>query len=230
MFCNAYRESLVEAAAERELTPTLQQHLSVCESCRAAFAEQQSLFAAIDAGLRPVANPEVPATLIPRVHVALNEEPDAQTYSQKWIFAGAALAAVLLVALVLKLNHGTSPPPKENIAVQVPAPPAFQQHESLPLNLSATRAAPRPQKRAETVRLVSRKPESLFTSEVLVPDEERAAFARFLTRDQSAPATVSAVISAIPEAPKVLVPLQPVEIASLKVPSLNGEEASGDGF
>lgn len=227
MLCDAYNKSLTEAAAAgRELTPALRRHLSACESCRAAFAEEQSLFAAIDASLRSVANPEVPATLIPRVHVALNNEPSARTHSQKWIFTGATLAAVLLVALALKLNHGNSPSVRD-ISMQIPVAPTFR---SRPPNPSVAGAAPQVRSRTEPIQSVSAKPVSPLTVEVLVPDEERAAFEKFLKRNQSAPMTVSAAISALPEAPKALVPLQPVEIASLKVPLLNGEETSQDEY
>jgi hypothetical protein len=233
MFCDAHHKSLTETvAAGRELTPSLQRHLSACEPCRNALVEEQSLFAAIDAGLRCVANPEVPATLIPRVHVALNDQPASQSHSQKWIFAGATLAAVLVVTLVLKLNHGNSASPKENVAVQIPASPTLRPNESRFPNLLAAHSVARVRSRTAPVQLVSVKSESPFSAEVLVPDEERAAFAKFLTGGQSAPVatTISAAISRIPEAPKVLTPLQPVEIASLRIPSLSREDASRDEF
>ena len=102
MFCNAYNKSLTEAAAVgKELAPALQKHLSECEFCRNAFAEEKSLFAAIDSVLHTAANTEVPATLIPRVHVALNNEPVPQSrgFNFLWGFGGAAVTAAIVLGL-----------------------------------------------------------------------------------------------------------------------------------
>jgi hypothetical protein len=228
MFCDAYHNSLTEvAAAGRELTPALEQHLAFCRDCRAAFAEQQSFFAAIDAGIRSLANPEIPLTVIPRVHIALHNELVGQARSPKWIFAGTALAAVLVVAFVLTLSHRDSPPSENNARMRILAPPSIHLLESHAPNPFPFRPAARANE-GEVVQPVSAHTEVSLRAEVLVPDEERAAFARFLTHEQSAPTTISAAIALIPEAPKVLTPLQLVEIASLKVPSLDGGEASRD--
>lgn len=232
MFCDAYNKSLTEAvAAGRELTPALQQHLSVCESCSNAFAEEQSLFAAIDVSLRATANAEVPATLIPRVHVALNSESAAQSHSHKWIFASAAFAAMIVAAIVISFAHRDLPSPRENVANQTSTLPSIRLPQSQKPNPFPD-STPRQTGKAKVTRSVSVQIETFPAPEVLVPDEERAAFARFLERGQSEQtlATASAAIPLVPEAPKILLPLQPVEIASLKISSLNGDEASRDDF
>src|SRR5215470_3183095 len=104
MFCEAYNQSLKDAVASGEaLTLALQQHLASCESCRAAFAGEQSLFAAIDSGLRAAANSEVPTTLTPRVHVAINNKPTPQPRRfplPVWGFAGAVVTAATVLALL----------------------------------------------------------------------------------------------------------------------------------
>ena len=75
MPCENYREALTEAAAA-DAVPSgeLRSHLDACASCRVAFTEEQQLFAAIDTGVRASANAEVPASLLPRVRVQLNEQ------------------------------------------------------------------------------------------------------------------------------------------------------------
>jgi hypothetical protein len=231
MFCDAYNKPLTEAvAAGRELTPALQKHLSECESCRSAFAEEQSLFATIDVSLRAAANAEVPATLIPRVHVALNNE-SAQSHSHAWIFASAAATAILVAAIVISFAHRDLPSPRENVANQTSTLPSIRLPQSQQPN-AIPDSTPRQTGKAKVVRSVSVQIETLPVQEVLVPDEERAAFARFLESGQSEQtlATASATIPLVPEAPKVLLPLQPVEVASLKISSLNGDEASRDDF
>ncbi|MGC2527233.1 MAG: hypothetical protein WA639_05775 [Candidatus Acidiferrum sp.] len=101
MPCENYREALIDAAAAGS-TPSreLRSHLEACASCRAAFADEMQLFAAIDQSLRVTVNADVPASLLPRVRADLNERPASR---RSWIpaFAGVGIAAVLVVALVL---------------------------------------------------------------------------------------------------------------------------------
>jgi len=74
MLCEHYKEALIEAAAsDAPLPGDLRAHLGDCGACRAAFEEEQALFASIDGGLRVTANAEVPASLLPRVRARLDE-------------------------------------------------------------------------------------------------------------------------------------------------------------
>ena len=50
---------------------SVQQHLDACESCRAFYAAEQELFAAMDVGLSRVANSEPSVTFLPRVRAAI---------------------------------------------------------------------------------------------------------------------------------------------------------------
>jgi|HubBroStandDraft_1064217.scaffolds.fasta_scaffold24447_2 hypothetical protein len=97
--CGDYREALTDAAAGgAEPSLELRSHLDACGSCRAAFTEEQQLFAAMDTGLRVSANAEVPASLLPRVRAGLNEQPNPR----HWAPFGAAVAtAVVLVAVII---------------------------------------------------------------------------------------------------------------------------------
>jgi hypothetical protein len=122
------------------------------------------------------------------------------------------------------------PSSDENVAVQIPVPSLVQLPELQPTDRPSVRQALRLPNKAEAVRTISAQAQLSLNAEVLVPDEERAALAKFLVRDVLPPAAVSAAVSFVPEAPKALAPLQPIEIANLKVPSLNGEEAGRDEF
>jgi hypothetical protein len=106
MPCANYREALTEAAATNAgLSSELHSHLDGCASCRAAFAEERQLFAAVDTGLRARANAEVPASLLPGVRTKLNE---LSVPRRSWIpaFAAIAAAAALVVGIVFVRGVG----------------------------------------------------------------------------------------------------------------------------
>jgi hypothetical protein len=91
MPCEHYQDALVEAAATgAEPQGELRAHLTACAACRAAFAEEQSLFSSIDAGLHATANAELPPSLLPRVRARLLDETPSR---KRWIPAWAAVAA-----------------------------------------------------------------------------------------------------------------------------------------
>jgi hypothetical protein len=98
MPCQHYKEALIEAAAGNvQPQGDLRAHLDACASCRAAFEQEQSLFASIDAGLHVAANAEVPASLLPRVRARLDE---AAAPRRGWVtnLFPLASAAVMVVA------------------------------------------------------------------------------------------------------------------------------------
>ena len=106
MSCEDYREALTEAAATNAaLSSEVHSHLDGCASCRAAFAEERQLFAAVDTGLRAHANADVPASLLPGVRTKLNE---LSVPRRSWIpaYAAAAAAAALVVGIVFVRGVG----------------------------------------------------------------------------------------------------------------------------
>lgn len=227
MFCETHNQSLTHAAAGGEPPLALRDHLDACEACRTAFAEEQSLYASIDTALRAAANPGMPSTLLPRVRVALNNEQLPQFNYQRWMLAGAVFASALVVAVILEFRHHETSTPAQ---VTVVSSPASRGNE---LHLPAAAAAPlvqRQSKKSETGQTSSANTPAGFNAEVLVPNEERVAFEKFLAREKVPSANSSAAVLLVPEAPKELVPLPAVEIASLKVLPLNGEDGSQGEF
>ncbi|HXJ05249.1 MAG TPA: hypothetical protein VNH65_09135 [Candidatus Acidoferrum sp.] len=104
MPCENYREALTEAAATGAAPSSeLRSHLDGCESCRAAFAEERQLFAAVDAGLRASANAEVPASLLPQVRAKLNE---LAVPRRSWIPAYVAVAAAAAIVIGIVFTRG----------------------------------------------------------------------------------------------------------------------------
>jgi anti-sigma factor RsiW len=230
MFCETYNKSLTHAAASGELSAAQCEHLASCEPCRIAFASEQSLFATIESGLRAAANSEVPVTLIPRVLVAINNEPAQQPSFQKWIFAGAVVSCALAATIILQLKRRESPVPFKTAVTQAPARPAPQLGILRPSVSGTAPESPGRVNKSETVRPSPTDAAASMTAEVLVPDEERAAFAKFLAGEHIVSSKSSAVVLRVPEAPRDLAPLRPVEIARLEVLPLNGEEGSRGEF
>lgn len=103
MPCEEFREALSGAAAggEQELSREVRAHLDACRECCAAFQEEQQLFAAIDSGVRQIANAEVPISLLPRVREYLDRGASPRrSFLPYFVFAGAAICAVLLAVAV----------------------------------------------------------------------------------------------------------------------------------
>jgi anti-sigma factor RsiW len=76
MPCEPCKNALIEAAATSAGPQgELRAHLVTCPACRAALAEELSLFSSIDTGLSAVVNAEIPASLLPRVRARIAGEP-----------------------------------------------------------------------------------------------------------------------------------------------------------
>ena len=127
MLCEHFEDALIEAAASG-VAPQgeLRAHLDACASCRALFAQEQSLFGAIDSGVRAAGNAEVPASLLPRVRASLDE---AVVTQPRWIvtwpvLAGAAVCVVILFTAIVFRQSNRVPKPNDSIASNSSAPPA----------------------------------------------------------------------------------------------------------
>src|SRR5713101_3759368 len=99
MPCEQYEQDLIEAAATgAELPNAACKHVDACAGCRAALAGERALFAAIDAGMRKIANTELPRSFLPRVQANLSAQPiRARNLIPTWAF----LCVTSLVALVI---------------------------------------------------------------------------------------------------------------------------------
>jgi len=125
MPCKHYKDALIEAAANgSEPQGDLRAHLEACADCRAAFEQEQSLFASIDAGLHVAANAEVPASLLLRVRARLNGLSVARRASiPAWAVLAAAAALILTVVSVRSRRHDASGQnPQSNAAAHAVLP------------------------------------------------------------------------------------------------------------
>jgi anti-sigma factor RsiW len=231
MLCEHYKEALTEAAARgAQSSGDLRAHLASCAACCVVFEQEQALFASIDGGLQVVANAEVPASLLPRVRARLDEAVVPRSHwVQPLIFASASVALAFGVFLMAR-SHRATP---ENIAGQDPVvtstsvtPRAKMNPGKIPL--AGTQTASMQASHSHGVRNSTTIHSAASSNpEVLVPPDEREAFARFLGRDQALATLASVSVAWAPKPPRESVEILPVEIASLAVTPLNKDEDNG---
>lgn len=220
MPCEPYQDALTAAAAGAPATRALRSHLTSCEVCRTALAEEQALLASIDAGLHTVANTEVPPSLVPSVRVRLQESAPARA---RWVVPFLVpAAAVLLVALFVahELRWFTRKP-SENNSTASATPPQPSAHSQLP---SVTAQPPQQSARAGAVG-ASRGPSSAQFSpraahpetfpEVLVPRDQEALLADYAQQWRSHGTIVLAA------APLSDAPVRPMEVAPIQIELLD---------
>ncbi len=232
MFCEAYNQSVKDAAASGEaLSPVLQQHLASCESCRSAFVEEQSLFAAIDSSLRTAANSEVPATLIPRVRVALNNEPAPQSSGFNflvWGSAGAFVTAAVAIAL-LAPSHHPSNSPKVAAKAAPSARPAENSPAAVAVNPPPTRGVFVVHRTRPVVLSASDNSWQEFP-EVIVPPDESVALLRYEQFLRRKPAIIQMASVGSIDSPHRIEPLliAEIELVNLNIPALSKWESEDD--
>ena len=226
MPCRHYKEALIEAAASSaQPQGDLRAHLDACASCRAAFDQEQALFASIDAGLHATANAEVPASLLPRVRARLDEvSAPRRIWVTNWLVL--ASAAVIVFALFaaravwrpnivqkpVETAGKTSVPPPQNLD-HVVAPPV--EKNSAPQRQFAI--AKNPVAQETSVR-------GKTMSEVLVPRDQELLLAEYAGQwslHKRAPLLAQDADATI------LAPLQvaPIQIVELDVKLLADEKS-----
>jgi hypothetical protein len=219
MPCEDYREALIEAAAAGVASSgELRLHLGACASCRAAFAEETQLFAAIETGLRATANVEVPPSFLPRVRARLENAPEAD---RRWtpflILAAASAAIALTIFIASRPRQATNDnQAKQTLGVpfsETPAKPASEEVVAS-RNTAVAMSARRAPQRRDSISVSSASSAGL---EVIVPPDEREAFARFMDSQQVR--NVAAIALVVPASSKKDEPMsvEPLEIAELKV-------------
>jgi hypothetical protein len=222
MPCKIYREALIEAAASDSAASfELRSHLDACASCRASFAEELQLFAAIDAGVRAAANAEVPHSLFPRVHASLE---DVSASQRRWtpflIFAAASAAIVLTVFIATRPGHTIN----ENQARKIFAAPSGEKPTTPDrLAVAGTRAVMTPLRANHMRRRENSTALSSATStrlEVLVPPDEREALALFISSQLERTDLVIAVVATVSDNKDRPLSVEPLEIAELEVKRL----------
>lgn len=229
MPCEHYKDALIEVAASG-VAPQgeLRAHLDACASCHAAFAEEQSLFAAIDSGLHVTSNRGVPTSLLSRVQAGLDQlyVNPMPRWLQPFVLASAGVAFAFLLLLVAR-SHGPVP---NNVTRQTLAPPipmaltAGTHKDISPSNVQVASTTPNHlhTPRASTVM------QSVASSnpEVLVPLDEGEAFARFVADLNERRTFASVLLAQTPEKKDRVINVDPLRIPDMEIKPLEGGDAT----
>jgi hypothetical protein len=175
-----YKGALIEAAAS-DASPQgdLRVHLDTCDSCRATFAREQSLFASIDAGLSVTANAEMPASFLPRVRARLDEESTSRhVWGTNWlVLASAAVMVVAFFAARTVWRPSVTEKPVQTVG-KVNVKPSQNQNPSVAPAVESNS----PSRRQLTIK-ASRDPETSVRGksmpEVLVPRDQEVLLAEY---------------------------------------------------
>ena len=222
MPCKRYKDALIEAAASgAEPQGDLRAHLAGCADCRAAFDQERSLFASIDASLHVTANAQVPVSLLPRVRACLDVEATPQRgWNQLLVFAAASVALALAVFLFARPQYsGPDNQAKQTPRIPVSEPPTTNDHDQntgsgAQIVLSN---ANHPQPRGYSTLL---RPVASSQPEVLVPPNEREALARFVATLQERGDVVVALVPPAPQTKDEPASLEPLQIKELEIKTL----------
>src|SRR5258708_36896946 len=110
MFCESYRQPLMDAAASGEsLNRALATHVAGCQGCSAAFVEERALFAAIEDSLGVRSNAPAPPSLVPRVRAQIAALPTKTTLRLP-VLAFATLGLLAGVVAISPAFHWHSKP------------------------------------------------------------------------------------------------------------------------
>jgi hypothetical protein len=228
MPCENYREALTEtAAADSEPSRELRSHLDACASCRAAFTEERQLFAAIDCGVRAATNAEVPHSFLPRVQASLEDVSASQRRWTPFLIFAAASTAIVLSAFIAMRPHLAA---KNDQSKQVYSGPSHETPE-VPVRREATETPAIAASNGfhHILRQRNSAPSNSVPSsgrmEVIVPPEERQAFARFVASMQERNDNALALVTSGPEKKEDPMSVAPLQIAKLEVRRLEGLES-----
>ena len=224
MSCEAYKNALIEAAASgTEPFGDLQTHLGECSACHAQFSEAQSLFAAIDSGMSAVANTQPPASFLPRVRSRVAQEGTPRfNWTTAW--ATTAVAGSIFAVVAFTLLHGGKQPQQQTLQIpEVQQPQPHKQADSQAIAQTEKKAIVsiasvpgRPQHNAHksTRSSIQQQPD------VLVPAAERESYLRLVSALQRP----EVVLRLEPPKSEEVLRVDPVQVAQLSVPPLDGSK------
>jgi hypothetical protein len=228
MLCERHKNAVIEAAAnDAALSGELREHLAECASCRAAFAEEQSLFAAIDSGLHAAANVEVPTSLLPRVRARLDEAAASRLgWVRPLVFAFAGVALALVVALMARPHRAG----RQEVAKQGPAgaPPSMATAANTNREKTSSESTPIaaiPVNHSHTSRdSTSSHSAASSNPEVLVPPDEREGLALLVASLNEHRDLAAALLVHVPEKKDLSIDVERLQIDALEIKPLDGRE------
>jgi hypothetical protein len=227
MPCESYKAALVDAAASgAEPQGELRAHLDECAACRAAFAEEQSLFSSIDTGLRAAVSAEIPTSLLPRVRARLlDEAPSRNRWILAWAPAAVSVALIIGFLFLRGVRHDVRNLPIESNQVVRSLPPVESSvprsgnpPTQLALNASPVRHQPR---QANPSR-------ELKEPRALVPAEQPEVIARLLEGLRRGEVKGEVLVAEGNDRQSQDLQIAPLTVAPIDVKALDGAQPNVD--
>jgi hypothetical protein len=223
MLCDKYKKELIEAAASGAALPGgLREHVEACALCGARLAAEQTLFAAVDAGLHKAANAKVrSSSFLPNVKANLaSETVPTRNPIPGWAFV-CATAALALAAAFLSAPRGDHDKARAEaitLSSKVPAGVGGVELSLVPERKSRhTARAFRAAEQQNVAGTTSHEPE------VLIQPEEEEFLRRLYVAVRNPERYAAAVVTDNHEVtPKPLV-IEQIEVRDLKIENLDEE-------
>ena len=227
MFCESYRQKLIHSLAAGEpLSPDLAKHLASCNACSSDFAQERTLFAAIEYSLGIAVNLPAPPSLVPRVRAQIA----ADLAKGSWRAPVLAFAALSLVAAVVAIwpafhwrwtpddSGGKSP----SVASAVRSADNRAAIESLVHSTQPVKQAA-----SGLQKVVISHCKVRCGVEVLVSREEQAGLERYAARLRASPLENAAGAAVTNDS---LLRIRPLEIAAMDFRQLSIESLESDEY
>jgi hypothetical protein len=219
MPCEQYQDALIDLAAKgAEPAGDVRAHLAACPSCRSHMEKEQFLFGAINSGVHTAANAEIPDSFLARVRVRLAQESEPRRRAiPAWTLASAALvilAAIWTLHPQLRVGPAQQAAKPDAVAAKSDAEPLIASSIETPAHAPVSQAHLR--RRSTRVESIQETP--VLPPEVLVPPDERQAFARFLAGTHGRQDIAQAFLHRARDQESF--PLAPLQIARLEIEPL----------
>ena len=222
MLCDKYKEALIEAAASGAALPIpVREHVDICADCQASMVAEEMLFAAIDSSLHERANSKCRGSFASRVQTALNKQPKSQrAIAPAWALASAAAIIVCIIFGTQEFGQhsrhsqvaGVAKPKLAQGNLRLSKPEIARE------GVSIRKALPKHHPRNTQLTFhVVREPE------VIVPPDEREAFAKFVAGSQRTQGLAQALLHPAP-AKEDSFPLELIQIAQLEIKPLESQD------
>jgi len=221
MFCESYRQPLMDAAASGEsLNRVLAGHLAGCEGCSAALAEERKLLASIDESLRAAANAVVPDLVVPRIQAAIFQSETNGRRSQWRMVLFPATVCICALSVALFFYQSSQKKLSNAVPASTARPAPSRSQEQIPFAAAAMNS-PEPLRADRKLRDDHRELVVPAEPQVQVDPASRIAMDQLLQLSRMAPdiaesfSTKSAFVS---------IEIKPIEAAGIRLEPLFRED------
>jgi hypothetical protein len=176
MSCEHFHSTLTDVALGASVPPQLQSHLAACASCRTALERERSVLEGIDRQIQDLMSATPSPALASRVRQRLEDGAVARPRSLVvWLFPATAVVGLLLIGFLFVRRASIDRPdtPTQSAVEATNVAPAPYEEPQRP-NPTAPPHGP--------ARVASRRPVRPIEPEVLIPQEDQIALARYHER------------------------------------------------